>query len=156
MNSTAVIVINLALIFYSIGVWSERIQSNEGCYVVFTGGEPLLQIDVLLVRAVHRVGFEIAIETNGTKIPPKGIDWICVSPKAGADFVLQSGNELKLVYPQLGIDPEIYSDLSFEYFFLQPMSGPNGDRNTKMAIEYCLSHPKWRLSLQTHKLLGIP
>lgn len=124
--------------------------------VVCTGGEPLLQLDGQFVRALHDVGFEIAIETNGTRTAPDGIDWICVSPKAGADIVLKSGNELKLVYPQPEAMPELFESLDFENFFLQPMDGPERERNTRLAIEYCLSHPKWRLSLQTHKLTGIP
>lgn len=124
-------------------------------YVVCTGGEPLLQLDAALVDAFHTVGFEIAIETNGTIVAPDGIDWICVSPKANAEFVQRSGNELKVVYPQEGIDPAQFEDLSFENFFLQPMDGPNTEQNTVAATEYCLAHPKWRLSIQTHKLIGI-
>jgi len=108
------------------------------------------------VEALHAHGFEIAIETNGTQMPPEGIDWICVSPKAGAPLVLTSGHELKLVYPQAGGEPERYADLGFEQFFLQPMDGPDRERNTELALAYCLSHPQWRLSIQTHKLLGIP
>lgn len=125
-------------------------------YVVFTGGEPLLQVDDELVRAVHRAGFEAAVETNGTRPAPAGLDWVCVSPKAGADLVLTQGQELKLVYPQEGAEPERYEHLAFEHFFLQPMDGPDRERNTELATRYCLEHPRWRLSLQTHKLIGIP
>ena len=125
-------------------------------YVVCTGGEPLLQLDAELVRALHAKGFEIAIETNGTKLPPSGIDWICVSPKAGADLVLRSGNELKLVYPQKGAEPERFTGLGFDHFFLQPMDGLKREENTATATAYCLAHPQWRLSLQTHKIIGIP
>ena len=125
-------------------------------YVVCTGGEPLLQIDTTLIDALHTRDFEIGIETNGTLKPPGGIDWICVSPKAGADFVLNRGDELKLVFPQEGAEPERYSALEFRHFFLQPMDGPSRNANTKAATAYCLAHPQWRLSLQTHKLIGIP
>jgi 7-carboxy-7-deazaguanine synthase (Cx14CxxC type) len=124
--------------------------------VVCTGGEPLLQLDQPLVEEFHRRGFEIAIETNGTLPPPPGIDWICVSPKAGTDLVIQSGHELKLVYPQPGAEPEKFESLNFKWFFLQPMDGPAREENTQLALNYCLQHPQWRLSLQTHKLLGIP
>jgi organic radical activating enzyme len=116
----------------------------------------LLQLDADLVTAFHDYGFEIAIETNGTHLPPSGIDWICVSPKAGAEFVLRRGHELKLVFPQEGADPEQFAHLDFQHFFLQPMDGPERERNTQLAVRYCLAHPQWRLSLQTHKLLGIP
>ena len=125
-------------------------------YVVCTGGEPLLQLDEALIAALHDEGFEIAIETNGTLMPPDGIDWICVSPKADAELVLKSGNELKLVYPQQGGEPERYAGLPFAHFFLQPMDGPRRAENTAAAAAYCLAHPQWRLSLQTHKLIGIP
>jgi 7-carboxy-7-deazaguanine synthase (Cx14CxxC type) len=124
--------------------------------VVCTGGEPLLQLDQALVDALHAVGFEVAVETNGTVRPPAGLDWTCVSPKAEADLVIRSGDELKLVYPQDGAPPERYADLAFRHFFLQPMDGPAREANTRAALEYCLAHPRWRLSLQTHKLLGIP
>ncbi len=124
-------------------------------YVVLTGGEPLLQVDAELVAALHARGFEIGIETNGTLEPPPGMDWICVSPKAGADLVLRQGHELKLVYPQHGAMPEAFAGLAFERFSLQPMDGPNAVRNTEKAIAYCLAHPQWRLSVQTHKTLGI-
>jgi 7-carboxy-7-deazaguanine synthase len=122
--------------------------------VVCTGGEPLLQLDEPLVDALHAEGFEIAVETNGTQRPPAGLDWICVSPKARAPLVLTTGNELKLVYPQEGGEPERYEQLAFTHFFLQPMDGPDVEANTRLALEYCLAHPRWRLSLQTHKLLG--
>ncbi len=125
-------------------------------FVVCTGGEPLLQLDAPLVAALHATGFEVAIETNGTLLPPPGIDWVCVSPKAGAALVLRSGQELKLVYPQKGLPPENVAGLAFRHFFLQPMDGPDRVRNTDLALRYCLEHPPWRLSLQTHKLLGIP
>ncbi len=125
-------------------------------FVVCTGGEPLLQMDESLTGALHARGFEIAIETNGTLRPPAGIDWICVSPKAGAELVLREGDELKLVYPQKGAEPERFAGLGFRHFFLQPMDGADRERNTQLALRYCLEHPRWRLSLQTHKLLGIP
>lgn len=125
-------------------------------FVVCTGGEPLLQLDAELVSALHRRGFEIAVETNGTRPPPPGLDWICVSPKAGAQLVVRAGDELKLVYPQTGAEPERFEPLAFRHFFLQPMDGPARERNTDAALRYCLAHPRWRLSLQTHKLLGIP
>ncbi|MBL6936294.1 MAG: 7-carboxy-7-deazaguanine synthase [Alphaproteobacteria bacterium] len=124
-------------------------------YVVCTGGEPLLQLDKAAVAALHARGFEVGIETNGTQVPPPGIDWICVSPKANADLVLTRGNELKLIYPQEGAEPERYAGLAFDNFFLQPMDNPVRDANTAAATEYCLAHPQWRLSLQTHKLIGI-
>jgi 7-carboxy-7-deazaguanine synthase len=125
-------------------------------FVVCTGGEPLLQMDEPLVAAFHERRFEIAIETNGTLLPPPGIDWICVSPKAGADFTFRHGNELKLIYPQPGAEPELYAKLDFLHFFLQPMAGPNLAENTAKAVAYCLAHPQWRLSLQTQNMLGIP
>ena len=124
--------------------------------VVFTGGEPLLQVDPALTRAVHAEGFEIAVETNGTQAPAQGIDWLCVSPKAGAPLVVRGGHELKLVWPQDGIDPAELTSLAFEHFWLQPMDGPDRLANTASAITYCLSHPRWRLSVQMHKLVGIP
>jgi 7-carboxy-7-deazaguanine synthase (Cx14CxxC type) len=125
-------------------------------YVVCTGGEPLLQLDAALIRALHAQGFEIGIETNGTVPPPDGIDWICVSPKADSDIVVTKGNELKLVFPQKNGAPERYASLDFDCFYLQPMDGPDRIRNTAAAVRYCLDHPQWRLSLQTHKLIGIP
>jgi 7-carboxy-7-deazaguanine synthase (Cx14CxxC type) len=124
--------------------------------VICTGGEPLLQMDADLVESLHEAGFEVAIETNGTRLPPPGIDWICVSPKAGADLVLTAADELKLVFPQEGAEPERFEGLAFRHFFLQPMDGPQLQRNTRAALRYCLGHPHWRLSLQTHKFLGIP
>ena len=125
-------------------------------FVVCTGGEPLLQLDASLIDALHARDFEIAIETNGTLPVPAGIDWVCVSPKASAELVVTRGDELKLVYRQDGGDPESYADLDFRHFFLQPMDGPDRDRFTAEAIEYCQAHPQWRLSIQTHKYLGIP
>jgi 7-carboxy-7-deazaguanine synthase (Cx14CxxC type) len=124
--------------------------------VVCTGGEPLLQLDTALIDAFHGAGFEVAIETNGTIAVPDGIDWVCVSPKAGSELVQTRGDELKLVYPQPGAEPERYAALDFAHFFLQPMDGPHRDDNTHAAAEYCLRHPQWRLSLQTHKLIGLP
>ena len=131
------------------------LESHDRRFVVCTGGEPLLQLDAEAVAALHDEGFEVAIETNGTLAAPIGIDWICVSPKAGATLVLRRGNELKLVFPQPGFEPERFESLEFEHFFLQPMDGPRAAENTKSATQYCLTHPRWRLSLQTHKLLGI-
>jgi len=125
-------------------------------FVVLTGGEPGLQLDSPLVNALHSCGFKIAIETNGTVALPSGIDWICVSPKAGTKLVTLSGDELKLVYPQLDAAPDRFENLSFSNFFLQPMDGPDKLENTSLAVEYCRRNPKWRLSIQTHKILGIP
>jgi 7-carboxy-7-deazaguanine synthase len=125
-------------------------------YVVCTGGEPLLQLDAKLVEALHDEGFEVAIETNGTCKVPVGVDWVCVSPKAGSELIVFEGNELKLVYPQVGPRPEEFSNLAFDNLFLQPMDGPNIKENTLKVINYCLAHPHWRLSLQTHKMIGIP
>jgi 7-carboxy-7-deazaguanine synthase (Cx14CxxC type) len=124
-------------------------------YVVLTGGEPLLQVDAPLIDALHARRFTIAVETNGTVEAPKGLDWICVSPKAGSTLVLRRGHELKLVYPQAGAAPETFTHLAFERFSLQPMDGPDVADNTARAVAYCLRHPQWRLSLQTHKSLGI-
>jgi 7-carboxy-7-deazaguanine synthase (Cx14CxxC type) len=124
-------------------------------YAVCTGGEPLLQLDAALIAALHAEGFEIAIETNGSIAAPAGVDWICVSPKAGAALVQKSGQELKLVFPQAGAAPDLYERLAFTHFFLQPMDGPAREENTQAAIAYCLEHPRWRLSLQTHKYLGL-
>jgi 7-carboxy-7-deazaguanine synthase (Cx14CxxC type) len=132
-----------------------RSPSDAKPYVVCTGGEPLLQVDSALIAALHRHDFEVAIETNGTILPPQGVDWICVSPKANAELTLKRGNELKLIYPQSGGEPERYTELHFEHFYLQPMDGSEREKNTRAATAYCLAHPKWRLSLQTHKLLGI-
>jgi 7-carboxy-7-deazaguanine synthase (Cx14CxxC type) len=124
-------------------------------YVVCTGGEPLLQLDAAAIDAFHAAGFEVAVETNGTLEPPAGIDWTCVSPKAGAKTILRRGDELKLVYPQAGAPPELFVDWEFGEFYLQPMDGPELATNTAAALEYCLRHPQWQLSLQTHKMLGI-
>lgn len=124
--------------------------------VVLTGGEPLLQLDSPLVDALHGHGFEIAVETNGTIVPPKGIDWLCVSPKAEAVLRIESGDELKLVFPQHDAPPERFTGLTFTHFFLQPMDGPHQAANTSSAAEYCMRHPQWRLSLQQHKLIGLP
>jgi 7-carboxy-7-deazaguanine synthase (Cx14CxxC type) len=136
--------------------WPAAITPQARPLVVCTGGEPLLQLDQPLVDELHKQRFEIAIETNGTMRAPDGIDWICVSPKAGAGLVLQSGDELKLVFPQSGAVPELFEGLDFRWFFLQPMDGPLRAENTRLAMNYCLAHPRWRLSLQTHKILGIP
>jgi len=125
-------------------------------FVVCTGGEPLLQLDGAVIDALHARKFEVAVETNGTQAAPTGLDWICVSPKAGAELRLRSGDELKLVFPQEGAEPDRYEQLGFRHFFLQPMDGPERAANTEAALRYCLAHPRWRLSLQTHKLLGIP
>jgi 7-carboxy-7-deazaguanine synthase (Cx14CxxC type) len=125
-------------------------------YVVFTGGEPLLQLDTPLIEAMHARGFEVAVESNGTLEPPPGIDWLCVSPKAGAAVTVRGGSELKLVFPQPALQPEAVQHLAFRHFFLQPMDGPDRVANTAAAVRYCLTHPQWRLSLQTHKLIGIP
>jgi 7-carboxy-7-deazaguanine synthase (Cx14CxxC type) len=125
-------------------------------FVVCTGGEPLLQLDERLLSALHNEGFQVAVETNGTLPPPAGIDWLCVSPKAGAKLVIRGGDEIKLVFPQAGAAPEEFDRLPFRHFFLQPMDGVELQSNTDAALRYCLAHPRWRLSLQTHKLLGIP
>lgn len=124
-------------------------------YVVLTGGEPLLQLDEPLIEALHARRFEIGIETNGTIAVPSGVDWVCVSPKANAALVARTGNELKLVYPQPTLPPDLAAGLEFDHFFLQPMDGPSRDANIQAAIDYCLAHPQWRLSLQTHKLTGL-
>jgi len=136
--------------------WPAKRSENARPLVVCTGGEPLLQLDESLVTAFHQEGFEIAIETNGTRLPPHEIDWVCVSPKASAELLLRSGNELKLIFPQENAEPELYENLDFDHFYLQPMDGPQREENTKLCIRYCLEHPQWKLSLQTHKLLGIP
>jgi len=135
----------------------ERTTENGKRFVVCTGGEPLLQLDDAAVAAFHARGFEVAVETNGTQAAPRGLDWVCVSPKAGAPLRLVAGNELKLVFPQVEPEaqPERFEHLAFEHFSLQPMDGPSVVENTRRAVEYCLSHPRWRLSLQTHKLLGL-
>lgn len=133
--------------------WPARMGER---YVVCTGGEPMLQLDAKLVTALHDRGFEIGVETNGTIAAPSGLDWVCVSPKADAALVIRSGDELKLVFPQPHVDPVRFTALDFEHFFLQPMHGPSVAENTRAALAYCLAHPEWRLSLQTHKLIGIP
>jgi len=133
--------------------WPTETRANR--LVVCTGGEPLLQLDSAAVDALHARGFSVAIETNGTQEPPPEIDWICVSPKAHAELVLRHGNELKLVFPQTDMDPAQFETLDFDHFFLQPMDGPRAAENTRAAMEFCLANPRWRLSLQTHKLLGI-
>jgi 7-carboxy-7-deazaguanine synthase len=134
---------------------NEQMATQARPLVVCTGGEPLLQLDASAVAALHDAGFEIAVETNGTQDAPAGIDWVCVSPKGKTQLVLTHGDELKLVYPQGDALPARFEHLQFRHFFLQPMDGPDAERNTRLALEYCLAHPRWRLSLQTHKLLGI-
>lgn len=136
--------------------WPAGAGTQAKPFVVVTGGEPLLQLDEALLEALHREGFEVAVETNGTLPAPPGIDWLCVSPKAKAPLVITGGDELKLVYPQAGLDPAQFEGLDFRHFFLQPMDGPDLTRNVQLALRYCLEHPRWRLSLQTHKILGIP
>ncbi len=130
-------------------------RGGTGKYVVCTGGEPLLQLDDAAIAALHDRGFEVAVETNGTRPAPESLDWICVSPKAGAPLIQKSGNELKLVFPQDRAMPNQFEELDFEHFFLQPMDGADTALNTERAIEYCLRNPRWRLSIQTHKLLGL-
>jgi 7-carboxy-7-deazaguanine synthase len=134
--------------------WPENSRQGKR-FVVCTGGEPLLQVDAALIAALHARNFEIAVETNGTVAAPAGLDWICVSPKAGAEMVQLSGDELKLVYPQAAFVPDDFLSLDFNHFFLQPMDGPNRSVNTELAVAHCMRHPRWRLSLQTHKFLGI-
>lgn len=136
--------------------WSGELTGRFQPYVVCTGGEPLLQLDEPAVEALHAAGFEVAVETNGTQAAPPGLDWVCVSPKAGADLVLAGGDELKLVFPQAGAEPERFEHLRFGRFLLQPMDGPEREANTHAAVDYCLAHPQWELGLQTHKFLGIP
>ncbi len=135
--------------------WPTSSGAEAMKFVVCTGGEPLLQIDDALVNALHERGFFLAVETNGTQLPPQGIDWICVSPKAGSEFVLRTGQELKLVFPQADFEPDKFVGLDFAHFFLQPMDGPTQRENTELALRYCLEHPRWRLSVQSHKVLGI-
>jgi 7-carboxy-7-deazaguanine synthase len=135
--------------------WPGYANGRSRKLVVFTGGEPLLQLDEDTIESMHRHGFEVAVETNGTRLPPAGIDWICVSPKAEAECILRAGNELKLVYPQIGDDPEKYTSFDFEHFYLQPMYGPELEKNTALAVKYCLQYPQWELSIQTHKLVGL-
>ena len=135
--------------------WPSGCNRDARKLVVCTGGEPLLQLDAPLIRALHERSFEIAVETNGTRAAPPGLDWVTVSPKAAADLVLRSGDELKLVFPQLGAPPEEYEHLEFRHFFLQPMDGPARHANTDAVVRYCLAHPQWRMSIQTHKILGL-
>jgi 7-carboxy-7-deazaguanine synthase len=135
-------------------VWLQHVHTDTQRFVVCTGGEPLLQLDQPAVRALHDHGFTVAVETNGTILPPEDIDWICVSPKAHAELVVRRGDELKLVYPQAGVSPEDFVDLPFEHFFLQPLDGTDLAENLRGAIRYCLRHPPWRLSIQMHKMLG--
>jgi len=136
-------------------VWGRESGDEIHRYVVCTGGEPLLQLDREAVDALHDRGFEVGVETNGTQLPPEGLDWICVSPKANAPMMLTRGSELKLVFPQATAPPERFVDLDFEHFFLQPMDGPNQKENVAKAVAYCLRNPQWKLSLQTHKLIGL-
>ncbi|AFZ82799.1 7-carboxy-7-deazaguanine synthase [Candidatus Kinetoplastidibacterium crithidiae] len=146
---------NVDLLVHSISKeWG--CENYEDRYVVLTGGEPLLQVDVELIDALHNAGFFIAIETNGTIIPPDGIDWICVSPKVSRDIILKYGNELKVVYPQSNMNIDSLLSMNFEHFFLQPLDDANIKENTRLSVEYCITHPKWHLSLQTHKYIGIP
>jgi 7-carboxy-7-deazaguanine synthase len=135
--------------------WRGEPHPRSRPYVVCTGGEPLLQLDEEAVQALHAEGFQVAVETNGTRPAPPGLDWICVSPKAGAPLVLTRGHDLKLVFPQAGAEPEMFEDLDFDHFMLQPMDGPDRIANTEATVRYCLSHPQWQLSLQTHKYIGI-
>ena len=135
-------------------LWPENI--NEKPFVVCTGGEPLLQLDQFFVDEIHKNGFEIAIETNGTCLPPDKIDWICVSPKKNTDLILKNGDELKFVYPQLGFEPQQFEKFSFNHFFIQPMDGNNYKNNEKLSKEFIKKNPRWKLSLQTHKILGFP
>ena len=137
-----------------LAAWPCGIEKHR--LTVCTGGEPLLQLDMPLLHALHARGFRVAIETNGTKPVPEGVDWVCVSPKAGAPLVVERGDELKLVFRQAGAEPERFERLTFEHFFLQPMDGPERAQNTALSVLYCREHPRWRLSLQTHKLIGIP
>ena len=137
-----------------LAAWPPGDESHR--LAVCTGGEPLLQLDEPLLGELHARRFRVAVETNGTQPVPRGVDWICVSPKAGAPLLARHGDELKLVYPQPGAEPDRYEGLAFRHFFLQPMDGPERVRNTELAVAYCRAHPRWRLSLQTHKLIGIP
>lgn len=137
-------------------LWQAGAQQDTNRFVVFTGGEPLLQLDAALTGAMHARGFEIAVETNGTQPVPPGIDWLCVSPKAAAPLTATQGDELKLVYPQPLAPPERFTGLAFRHFYLQALDGPQQVRHLQAAVAYCLQHPQWKLSIQTHKLLGIP
>ncbi len=145
-----------ALVAAIIQEWWIGVKQDVNRFIVFTGGEPLLQLDKALIDALHQENFEIAVETNGTKPAPAGIDWLCVSPKADSEIVLTAGNELKLVYPQPLAMPERFAGLDFQHFYLQAMDGAAQAKNTKAAIAYCMQYPQWKLSVQTHKLLGIP
>ena len=137
-------------------IWHATVQTRNGKpYVVCTGGEPTLQLDSSLVEALHARGFQVGLESNGTRPAPGGVDWICISPKAGVPLAQREGSELKLVFPQIGAQPALFERLNFHYFFLQPMDGPQQRANLEAAARYCLAHPTWRLSLQTHKLIGI-
>ena len=136
--------------------WQAMSTDSERRRVVCTGGEPLLQLDAPLIDSLHAAGFLVAVETNGTRTVPPGVDWICVSPKAQVPLVQTCGQELKLVYPQPGADPSQFEELQFEHFCLQPMAGPQYEQNVKAAVAYCMAHPRWHLSLQLHKMLGIP
>lgn len=142
-----------SLVDKALSLWP---SGNEHPYIVLTGGEPSLQIDNTLITALHHRKAKVAIETNGTKVLPSGLDWVCVSPKAGAPLAVTRGDELKLVFPQDGLDPQDVISLDFRYFLLQPMDGPDQARNTRLALDYCRADPRWRLSLQTHKILDIP
>lgn len=137
-----------------ISLWAKNGSGKP--YVVCTGGEPLLQLDEILVKAFHKANLEVAIETNGTIEVPNGIDWVCVSPKANTEIIVKKGNELKLVYPQIGAMPHQFERFNFDHFYIQPMDGNLSKENTQKSIQFCLENPKWRLSLQTHKLIGIP
>ncbi len=139
-------------------LWRQSCSDNNGAkpYVICTGGEPLLQLDSQLIDALHQRGFEVALETNGTLPAPAGLDWICVSPKGQTEITLTQGDELKLVHPQPGIDPEQFSVMAFDSFYLQPLDGPNASANLAACLDYCRQHPRWRLSLQMHKLVNIP
>ena len=139
---------------HALSFWPEDSKSNP--FVVCTGGEPLLQIDPIFINSFHDLDFEIAVETNGTIIPPDGLDWVCVSPKVGSNLILKTGDELKFVYPQKGKNPKEFENLAFNYFSLQPMDNSNKEENTQKTIEFCHNNPRWSMSLQTHKFLGIP
>jgi 7-carboxy-7-deazaguanine synthase (Cx14CxxC type) len=135
--------------------WPEKNLNPSSKFIICTGGEPLLQLNERLLSVLHERNWYVAVETNGTLLPPAGIDWVCVSPKAGAELSLRSGQELKLIFPQPGVNPERYEYLDFQHFFLQPLDSPEIEKNTRLALDYVLSHPRWRLSLQVHKILGI-
>ncbi len=137
-------------------LWPVETQPDDARWVICTGGEPLLQLDESLIGELHAYGFRVAVETNGTELAPAGLDWICVSPKAGAPLLQRCGDELKVVFPQTALSLDELEQLAFEHFFLQPMDGPSLAANTEAAVEYCLAHPRWRLSMQTHKILEIP